>query len=46
MCSDNASHRITAFPSRSLSQSLFLWDFLSDIWKPIEGCGENGNIFG
>ncbi|EPP33113.1 hypothetical protein CPC698_1166B, partial [Chlamydia psittaci C6/98] len=30
----------TAFTSRSLSLRLFLWNFLSDIWKPIEGYGK------
>ena len=32
---------VTAFPSRRLSLRLFLWDLQSDIWKPIEGYGEN-----
>ena len=45
MCSLNAPHRVTAFPSRRLSLGLFLWDLQSDIWKPIEGCGEKGNFF-
>ncbi|EPP33169.1 nef attachable domain protein, partial [Chlamydia psittaci C6/98] len=45
MCSGNSSHRVTAFPSRSLSLRLFLWNFQSDIWKPIDGYGEKGNIF-
>ena len=44
VCSVKASHRVTAFPSRRLSLRLFLWDLQSDIWKPIEGYGENGNI--
>ena len=44
LCSVNSSHRVTAFPSRSLSVRLFLWNMQSDIWKPIEGNGENGNI--
>ncbi|EPJ16609.1 hypothetical protein CP02DC21_1932, partial [Chlamydia psittaci 02DC21] len=35
----------TAFPSRSLSLRLFLWNLKSDIWKPIEGYAEKGNIF-
>ncbi|EPJ27765.1 nef attachable domain protein, partial [Chlamydia psittaci 09DC78] len=35
MCFDNSSHRVTAFPSRSLSLRLFLWNLQSDIWKPI-----------
>ena len=30
----NSSHRVTAFPSRSLSLRLFLWNLQSDIWKP------------
>ena len=37
MCSVISTHRVTAFPSRSLSLRLFLWIFQSDIWKPIEG---------
>ena len=45
MCSVNTPHRVTAFPSRSLSLRLLLWDLQSDIWKPIEGYGEKGNIF-
>ena len=45
LCSVNSSHRVTAFPSRSLPLSLFLWNLQSDIWKPIEGYGEKGNIF-
>ena len=24
---------------------MFLWNIQSHIWKPIDGCGENGNIF-
>ncbi|EPJ27627.1 hypothetical protein CP09DC78_1134, partial [Chlamydia psittaci 09DC78] len=32
------------FPSRSLSLRLFLWNLQSDIWKPIVGYGEKGNI--
>ncbi|EPP30930.1 hypothetical protein CPC197_1267, partial [Chlamydia psittaci C1/97] len=32
----NLSHRLTAFPSRSLSIRVFLWNLQSDIWKPIE----------
>ncbi|EPP32760.1 nef attachable domain protein [Chlamydia psittaci C6/98] len=44
MCSVNTSHRVTAFPSRSLSIRLFLWNLQSDTWKPIEGYFENGNI--
>ena len=45
LCSVNSSHRITAFPSGSLSLRLFLWNLQSDIWKPIEGYGEKGNSF-
>ena len=45
LCSVNSSHTVTAFPSRSLSLRLFLWDLQSDIWKPIEGYCEKGNIF-
>ncbi|EPP32799.1 nef attachable domain protein, partial [Chlamydia psittaci C6/98] len=33
MCSDNSCHSVTAFPSRSLSLRLFLWNLPSDIWK-------------
>ena len=40
VCSDNTSHQVTAFLSRSPSLRLFLWNLQSDIWKPIEGCGE------
>ncbi|EPP30388.1 nef attachable domain protein, partial [Chlamydia psittaci C1/97] len=36
----NSSHRVTAFPSRSFSLTLFLGNLQSDIWKPIEGFGE------
>ena len=41
----NSSHRVTAFPSRSLSLRLFLWNLQSVIWMPIDGYGEKGNIF-
>ena len=44
LCSVNSSHSITAFPSRSPTLRLFLWDLQTDILKPIEGYGENGNI--
>ena len=44
VCSVNISHRVTAFTSRSHSVRLFLWDLQCDIWKPLEGNGENGNI--
>ena len=44
LCSVKSSHRVTAFPSRSLSLSLFLWNLQSDILKPIEGSGEKGII--
>ena len=40
-----SSHRVTAFPSRSLSLRLFLWNFQSNIGKPNVGHGEKGNIF-
>ncbi|EPJ17516.1 nef attachable domain protein, partial [Chlamydia psittaci 02DC21] len=43
LCSVNSSHRVTAFPSRSPPQRLFLWNLQSDIWKPLEGDGEKGN---
>ena len=39
LCSVNSSYRITAFPSRSRSVRLFLWNLQSDIWKPIEDHG-------
>ena len=45
LCSVNSSHRVTSFPSRNLSLRLFLWNWQRDIWKPIEGYGERGNIF-
>ncbi|EPJ26112.1 nef attachable domain protein [Chlamydia psittaci 02DC14] len=45
MCSVNLFHRVTAFPSRCLLLSRFLWNFQSDILKHIEGYGEKGNIF-
>ena len=45
LCSVNLSHRVTAFPSRSLLLRLFLWNLKSDTWKLIEGNGEKGNIF-
>ena len=45
LCSVNSSHRVTSFPSRSLSLRLFLWNCQRDIWKPIEGYSEKGNIF-
>ena len=32
---------VTAFSSKSLSLTLFLCNLQSDIWKPIEGYGEN-----
>ncbi|EPP32988.1 putative nef attachable protein [Chlamydia psittaci C6/98] len=44
MCSVNSSHRVAAFPSRSRSLRMFLWNLQSDIWKTIEGYGEKGNI--
>ena len=45
LCSVNSSQRVTAFPSRHLSLTLFLWNLQSDIWKPRENYGEKGNIF-
>ena len=45
LCSANSSQRVTAFPSRSPSLRLFLWNLQGDIWKPVEGYGEKGNIF-
>ena len=42
LCSVNTSHRDTSFPSRRLLLRLFLWNWKSDIWKPIEGYGEKG----
>ena len=42
LCSVNSSHRVTAFPSRSLPLRVFLWNLQSDIWKPLEGYGEKG----
>ena len=45
LCSVYSSHRVTFFPSRSLSLRLFLWNCRRDIWKPIEGYGEIGNTF-
>ena len=44
LCSVNLSGRVSAFPSRSCSLRLFLWNLQSDIWKPTEGYGEKGNI--
>ncbi|EPL01927.1 nef attachable domain protein, partial [Chlamydia psittaci 02DC14] len=32
MCSVSSSHRVIAFPCRSLSLRLFLWNLQSDIW--------------
>ena len=44
LCSVNSSHSVPAFPSRSLSLRLFLWNLQSDIWRPIEDYGEKENI--
>ena len=33
LCSVNSSHRVTAFPSRSLLLRLLLWCLQSDIWN-------------
>ena len=38
--SENSSHRIAAFSSRSPSLRLFSWNLQSDIWELIEGYGE------
>ena len=43
--SENSTHRVTALPSRSLSLWLLLCNLQSDIWNPLEGYGEKGNIF-
>ena len=40
LCSVNSSPRVTAFPSRSRSLRLFLWNLQRDIWKRIEAYGE------
>ena len=45
VCSINTSHTVTAFLSRRPLLRLFLRDLQSDIWKPLEGYGEKGNIF-
>ena len=45
VCYVNTSHRVIVWPSRSLSLRLFLWDLQSYLWKPLEGYGENWNIF-
>ena len=45
LCSVNSFHRVTDFPSRSLSLRQFWWILESDIWKTIAGYGEKGNIF-
>ena len=45
LCSVNSSHRVTSFPSTSLSLRLFLWNWQRDIWKPLEAYDEKGNIF-
>ena len=45
LCSVNSSHRVTPFHSGGLSLRLFLRNLESDLWKPIEGYGEKGNIF-
>ena len=44
LCSVNSSHRVTAFPSSSLSIRMFLLNLQSDIWMPLEDYGEKGNI--
>ncbi|EPL02828.1 nef attachable domain protein [Chlamydia psittaci 02DC14] len=45
MCSINTSHTVPALLSRRPSLRLFLRNLQSDIWKPIEGYVEKGNIF-
>ncbi|EPJ26180.1 hypothetical protein CP03DC29_1343, partial [Chlamydia psittaci 03DC29] len=35
---------VTAFPSRSLSLRLLLWNLESDIWKSLEVYGGKGKI--
>ena len=45
LCSVDSSHRVTSFPSRSLSLRLFLWNMETDIWMPLGGYGEKRNIF-
>ncbi|EPP32754.1 nef attachable domain protein [Chlamydia psittaci C6/98] len=45
MCFVNSSQRVTAFRTKSRSLRLILCYFQIDIWKPIEGYGEKGNIF-
>ena len=42
LCSFSSSHKVSAFPWRSRSLRLILCYFQIDIWKPIEGYGENG----
>ena len=37
----NSSDSVTALPSGSLSLRLFLCNLKNDIWKPIDGYGEN-----
>ena len=44
LSSVNSSLRVTAFPSRSRSLRLFLWNLQGDIRKAIEVYGEKGNI--
>ena len=31
-------------PPEAFSLTMFFWNLQSDIWKPIEGYGEKGNI--
>ena len=31
-------------PPEDFSLTMFFWNLQSDIWKPIEGYGEKGNI--
>ena len=44
LCSVNSSHRVTSFPPRILSLSLFLWNSQGDIWKAIEAYGGKNSI--
>ncbi|EPP30550.1 nef attachable domain protein [Chlamydia psittaci C1/97] len=45
MCSLSSCHRVTAFPSRSLSPRVFLWNLQSGLWKSIDHYGEKGYSF-
>ena len=41
VCSVNSSQRIRALPWRHLPLRLLLWNLKSDIWKRLDGYGEN-----